>query len=207
MKVKYVVLTITIFFCGVIMAQNNGRVSNSAEEVCPIKIGAEIPDAIIKTLDHKEISIREIIDGKKSIIIFYRGGWCPYCNLHLSDLQNVENDLVKLGYKLIAISMDKPENLIATVDKHILKYDLYSDSEADACKEFGIAFNVEDEYVNKLKEFGMDIEESSGKNHHILPVPSVFLVDDKGIIKFEYVNPNYKERISGKLLLEAARIY
>ena len=207
MKVKYVVLTITIFFCGVIMAQNNGRVSNSAEEVCPIKIGAEIPDAIIKTLDHKEISIREIIDGKKSIIIFYRGGWCPYCNLHLSDLQNVENDLVKLGYKLIAISMDKPENLIATVDKHTLKYDLYSDSEADACKEFGIAFNVEDEYVNKLKEFGMDIEVSSGKNHHILPVPSVFIVDDKGIIKFEYVNPDYKERISGKLLLEAARIY
>ena len=207
MKVKYVVLIITIFFYGVIMAQNSGRVSNSAEEVCPIKIGAEIPDAIIKTLDHKEISIREIIDGKKSIIIFYRGGWCPYCNLHLSDLQNVENDLVKLGYKLIAISMDKPENLIATVDKHTLKYDLYSDSEAEVCKAFGIAFKVEDEYVNKLKEFGMDIEVSSGKNHHILPVPSVFIVDDKGIIKFEYVNPDYKERISGKLLLEAARIY
>ena len=207
MKTKYFVLIIILFLNGVNMAQVKNTIANNAEDVCPIKIGTEIHNAIVRTLDDKEISIKKITAGQKSLIIFYRGGWCPYCNLHLSELQTIENELVNLGYKLIAISMDKPENLTATIDKQNLKYELYSDSKANACKEFGIAFKVENEYVNKLKGFNMDIEASAGEKHHILPVPSVFLIDENGIVKFEYVNPNYKERINAKLLLEAAKIY
>jgi peroxiredoxin len=204
MKTKFLAITL-LLLSGIIMPQNKNKVVIYSEEICPIKIGSEIPNSIVKTLDGREIKLKEITDGQKSIIIFYRGGWCPYCNLHLSELQSIENDLVQLRYKLIAISMDKPDILSKTIDKHNIKYELYSDSKANACKEFGIAFKVDDEYVNKLKGFNMDIEESSGENHHILPVPSVFLIDENGIIKFEYVNPNYKERISGKLLLEVAK--
>lgn len=207
MKTKQLVFAIILFLNGINIAQNKNIIANNSEDVCPIKIGTEIPNAIVKTLDNRELSLKDITGGHKSIIIFYRGGWCPYCNLHLSKLQSVEDDLISLGYRLIAISMDKPEILTATIDKHNLKYELYSDSEANACKEFGIAFKVEDDYINKLKSFNMDIEVSAGEKHHILPVPSVFLVDENGIIKFEYVNPNYKERISVKLLLEAAKLY
>lgn len=189
------------------MAQNKNLIANNADDVCPVKIGTEIPDAVIKTVDNKEVSLKDVIGKQKSIIIFYRGGWCPYCNLHLSELQSIEDNLIKFGYKLIALSMDKPENLGATIDKHNLKYELYSDSKANACKAFGIAFRVEDDYVNKLKSYNMDLETSSGERHHILPVPAVFLVDENGIIKFEHVNPNYKERISGKLLLEVSKLY
>lgn len=207
MKTKFLLLTLYLIISGFIMAQHKNTVANSAEEVCPIKIGSEIPDVIVHALEGNEISIRKIIDGRKSIIIFYRGGWCPYCNLHLSELQSIEDDLLKLGYKLIALSMDKPEKLFRSLEKNHLKYELYSDSKANASEEFGVAFKVGDEYVNKLKGFNMDIEAESGERHHILPVPSVFLVDEKGVIKFEYVNPDYKERISGKLLLEVAKQY
>ncbi|MFZ2325081.1 MAG: peroxiredoxin-like family protein [Ignavibacteriaceae bacterium] len=208
MKTKHLVLIlILILYGGTVMAQIKNIVAKNAEDVCPVKIGTEIPNAIVKTVDNKEISLKEMIGKQKSIIIFYRGGWCPYCNLHLSELQSIEADLIKLGYKLIAISMDTPENLSATIDKHNLKYELYSDSKAEACKAFGIAFTVQNDYVNSLKSYNMDLEESSGEKHHILPVPSVFLTDENGIIKFEYVNPNYKERISGKLLLEVSKLY
>lgn len=192
--------------CEVMRSQNNS-VAKSAEDICPIKIGSMIPSAKILSIDGKEIDIREVIKEKKSIIIFYRGGWCPYCNMHFSELQKVEDDLLKLGYKIIAISMDKFDNLKLTLDKYKIKYDLYSDSKANAVKEFGIAFKVDDDYINNLKSYNIDIEKSSGENHHILPVPSVFVTDDKGKIVFEYINPNYKERISGKLLLEVAEIY
>lgn len=206
-----IVLTVLIIFqimiIGKITAGDKNKIVKSAEDICPIKIGEEVPSAIIRTAEGEEVDIRDVVMNKKTILIFYRGGWCPYCNLHLSELQNIEDDLVKLGYKIIAISMDKPEILSATIDKHSLNYELYSDSKAEACKAFGIAFRVSDDYVNKLKEFNMDLEASSGENNHILPVPSVFLIEDSGKIKFEYVNPNYKERISGKLLLETAKMY
>lgn len=205
MKTKHLVLLVIFLLYGTSMAQNKNLIANNARDVCPIKIGEEIPNAIVRNLENEEVSIKEIISGKKSIIIFYRGGWCPYCNLHLSELQSIEQDLLKLGYKLIAISMDKPENLKPTINKHSLKYELYSDSKGNACKAFGIAFTVDNEYVNKLKSYNMDLEGSSGEKHHILPVPSVFLIDETGRIKFEYINPDYKVRLSGKLLLEAAK--
>lgn len=199
-------IVLQLITIGNAMAEEKNKVAKSAEEVCPAKIGAEIPNAIIRTIEGEEVDIKDVIKGQKSIIIFYRGGWCPYCNLHFSELQKVEDNLLNLGYKIIAISMDKPQNLKATLDKYNMKYELYSDSKANAVKEFGIAFKVNEDYLQKLKSYNMDLEASSGETHHILPVPSVFIVDDNGVIRFEYVNPNYKIRISGEMLLEAAKL-
>lgn len=206
-------LIIKIFWLGLLISlslygntTNGGNVANGANEVCPIKISEEVPSAKLRSIDGNIIDIREVIKGNKSIIIFYRGGWCPYCNMHLSELQQVEDDLLALNYKLIAISMDKPEKLFESVNKHKLKYELFSDSDAEVVKAFGIAFKVEDNLVNILREHKMDLEVSSGQTHHILPVPSVFIADEEGKILFEYVNPDYKIRISGNLLLETAKI-
>jgi peroxiredoxin len=192
---------------GSLMAEDKIKIAKTAVEVCPIKIGATVPNALIRSIEGKETDLKEIIKDQKAIVIFYRGGWCPYCNLHLSELQNIEDDLLKLGYKIVAISMDKPEKLSETINKHNMKYELYSDSKANACQAFGIAFTVDDHYIQKLKSFNMDLETSSGETHHILPVPAVFLIDKAGSIKFEFVNPDYKARISGKLLLEAAKLF
>lgn len=205
MKTKYYIVMIILFLCGANMAQDKNLIAKNAESVCPIKIGANIPDAIIRTLEGKEVNIKDITNGQKSIIVFYRGGWCPYCNMQLSSLQKIEEKILEMGYKIIAISMDNPKHLKSTLDKYEMKYELYSDSKANASKAFGIAFKAEDDYVSKLKEHNLDIENASGELHHILPVPSVFIIDKNGIIKFEYVNPDYKIRISEKLLLEAAK--
>lgn len=207
MKTNIIILPLLFFITSTIMPQSNLKVPDSAKNVCPLKIGATIPNAIVHDLDGKEVSLRDITAEKKTVIIFYRGGWCPYCNLQMGELQSIEDDLTKLGYKLIALSMDKPEKLMTSVQKHDVKYELFSDSKANACTSFGIAFRAADEYVNKLKGYDMDIEADSGQKHHILPVPAVFLVDTEGTIKFEYVNPDYRERVKAELLLAAARIF
>lgn len=200
-------ITINIFSQGKNNMIENNNVAKSAEAICPIKISSVIPGAILQTIEGKEVDIQQIIKGRKSILIFYRGGWCPYCNLQLSELREIEDSLLNLGYKIIAISMDNPEHLKSTDEKYQMKYELYSDSKANASKAFGIAFTVGDDYINKLKSYNMDLEASSGEVHHILPVPGVFIIDASAKIVFEYVNPDYKERISGKLLMEAAKIY
>ena len=74
-----------------------------------------------------------------------------------------------------------------------------------ASRAFGIAWRADDELVARYKGYGIDLEEASGENHHLLPVPSVFIVDKDGVIRFVYSNPNYKVRIDTEELLDAAR--
>ena len=126
--------------------------------------------------------------------------------MQLGKLHEIEPDLVELGYRLIAISTDRPEKLRESIQKHDLSYTLLSDSTARAARAFLIAYRVDDAAYERLQGFGIDLEEASGEDHHLLPVPSVFLVGRDGIIRFVYSNPDYTVRIAPEALLEAARV-
>ena len=76
----------------------------------------------------------------------------------------------------------------------------------NAAKAFGLAFRVPDETVERYKGFGIDLEQASGEEHHLLPVPAVYVIDEEAKVSFQYVNPDYRVRIPAKLVLEAARI-
>lgn len=189
------------------MFDDKKKVANSAEEICPIKIGQTIPSVNVRNLDGENVNLNELTSGKKSVLIFYRGGWCPFCNMQLANLNQIEKQLVELGYQLLAISVDKPEKLKESIDKHQLSYTLFSDSKAEASTAFGLAFKVADDYNKMLLSHNMNLEEASGEKHHILPVPAVFVVDENSVIQFEYVNPNYKVRLNSEILLKVAEQY
>ncbi|HAH49765.1 MAG TPA: antioxidant AhpC [Balneola sp.] len=181
--------------------------ATSAEKVNPVLISSTIPDVSVKNTDGKNLNLRDLVKEQPTIFVFYRGGWCPYCNSHLADLKTIEEDLSKEGYKVYAISADRPELLKQTMTKNELTYTLLSDAPMTAAKAFGIAFKMDDKTVERYKSFDIDIEKDSGYDHHLLPAPAVFLVDQEGTIKFSYVNPNYKERIDGGILLAAAKAF
>ncbi len=122
-------------------------------------------------------------------------------------MREVEEEIVSLGYQIIALSPDNPEHLQPTVSKHEIGYQIISDANMEASKGFGIAFQVPADTISKYKGYGIDLEKASGSDHHLLPVPAVFVLDEEGKVKFQYVNPDYRVRIPGKLVLEAARIY
>lgn len=90
---------------------------------------ATAPDATLTSIDGRTQSFSSIYKNHPTIVIFYRGGWCPYCNRHLSDVATAQPTLRELGYQIIAISPDKPEELRKTMDKDELAYQLFSDSD------------------------------------------------------------------------------
>jgi peroxiredoxin len=184
---------------------DKNKVANKAEEVTPLLIGEQIPNLTLKDSEGRDFDLLKEVKIKPTVLVFFRGGWCPYCNLHLSELQSIEKNLLDLGYQILAISMDKWELLNGNSEKVNLTYKLLSDNSANAVKAFGIAFKVEDGIVEKYKTYNIDLESASGEKHHILPVPAAFIVGTDGMIKFEYVNPNYKVRIKADLLLAAAK--
>jgi peroxiredoxin len=122
----------------------------------------------------------------------------------LGQLQEIVPRLTELGYRIVAISPDRPEKLRSSAEKNELGYLLLSDSKMEASRAFGIAFQLDDPMVERFKGFGIDLEDSSGQTHHQLPVPSVFLVGESGRIEFQYVNPEYKLRLDPDVLLAVA---
>ena len=182
-------------------------ISTSAEEVRPLLTGQSVPSVQVKSIDGKVVNLKELVSIKPAVIVFYRGGWCPFCNLQLKELKTVEPELLKLNYQLIAISADRIEELKKSKSKHDISYSLFSDSSMEAARAFGLAFKVDDSTLGKHKTYGIDLEKSSGEVHHVLPVPAVFIVSKDGEIKFEYVNPNYKVRLNSKILTVAAQVY
>lgn len=184
------------------------KIPNAPEKISPIQIGQSLPPISLKDLGSKEFNLNEAIARKPAVVIFYRGGWCPYCNLQLAGLQKIEAQLLESGFQIIAISPDRPEKLKESMDKHQLTYHLLSDNAMTAATALGIAFHLDDALVSKYKdEYKIDLEGDSGYTHHLLPVPAVFIVGQDGEIHFSYVNPDYKVRLDGNELLKAAKKY
>jgi peroxiredoxin len=178
-----------------------------AEEKPPthLKTGDSIPDVVLRDADGGEFKLREHIAKQPAVLIFYRGGWCPYCTKHLMALIDIKDKLVANGYQLLAISPDQPAKLKETPNREKLGYTLLSDSEMAAAKAFKISFQVPDELVSKYKDkHQIDLEAASGKTHHMLPHPAVFVVGKDGVIRFAHVNPDYKTRLDPEAILKAA---
>lgn len=129
------------------------------------------------------------------MLVFYRGGWCPYCNKQLSGLVAAEKDILKLGYQIIAVSPDDYRNLTPTISNTKVNYQLYSDPNGTFIKQLGIAFTTAPRTLNYI------FKNTIGETSKVLPVPTVMVLNKKGEILFEYISPNYKHRISPKLLL------
>jgi peroxiredoxin len=187
---------ITIFIGMVCLTLSvSAQLAEKAQDISPLLIGETVPDAVLKSADSSDQSFLSILNKKPTVVLFYRGGWCPYCNTHLSDIRDAESEILALGYQIIAISPDSPENLKASDEKNELNYQLYSDANGKLTKAMGIAYKVEERRKEKL------FNKSGGLNDGFLPVPSVFIIDTSGQIVFEYINPNYKKRMSSNLLI------
>ena len=166
-----------------------------ATDISPLLVGESAPDLKVRNIEGKEESLKEILGRKPTVLIFYRGGWCPYCNVHLAELQGIEKDILDLGYQVVGISPDSPASLKASVEKNELNYSLLSDSDLGAAKAFGLAFQAPEKYKEMLAGASGG-DNSSG----LLPVPAVFVFNTEGQIQFEYINPNYNTRIKGNML-------
>ena len=192
---------------GPLSADAQPVVADDAESVNPVLTGTTIPNATVTNTEGEKKSLHDIVSQKPTVLIFYRGGWCPYCNRHLAEVQKAASRLNDMGYQIIGISPDKAEFLKESSEKQDLSYTLFSDSPMNASKAFGLAFKLDKETAMRYKENGLDLAKRSGHDHYMLPVPALYLVNPDGLITFQYVNPNYKTRIKADVLLSAAKAY
>ena len=190
-------LFISLVFIG---CTNQLSIPLVAEDISPILIGETLPNANFQNTVGEYVQLKALLEEKPTVLVFYRGGWCPYCNVQLSGLVEIEEDVLELGYQIVAISPDDYKNLQSTIENNSTKYKLLSDPNGKFIKEIGIAFKTS----SSLKEY-ITGKGQKGETSSVMPAPTVMIVDKKGVIKFEYINPNYKERISGEMLLSVLK--
>jgi peroxiredoxin len=174
-------------------------------QVKPLKVGDPAPTFTVRTAKGDSYVFDANKRSKPALFIFYRGGWCPYCNAQLASLRKAEPELIAMGYEVLFMSTDRPELLYSSLKEPGINYTLLSDSKMQAAEAFGVAFRMDDAAVARYKNFGVDLEATTGETHHELPVPSVFIIDKAGVIRFVHWNPDFKVRLGADEILAAGR--
>lgn len=180
-------------------------VADDPAKVTPVDLGAKAPAFLAKELTSQDFNFDPEHLAHPALLIFYRGGWCPYCNRHLHELKTVVPKIHALGYQVLFLSSDRPELLYSSL-KEKVDYHLLSDSAMAAARAFGVAYRVDDATLLEMKKFGIDLEATQGTTAHELPVPAVFIVDRSGIVRFRHFNPDYRLRLDSASLLKAAKL-
>ncbi len=185
-------------------------IADTPEGVQPVAVGETAPRFVVQTVDGDNVDFDPRKLERPTILITFRGGWCPYCNVHLSELRHVLPEIGDMDIDVLFLSGDRPDQLYSSLrmdtkeDIEGLDYTILSDANANAAIALGIAFNS-DATLKRRKERGHDVEGSSMAKRGVLPVPAVFAIDANGIVTYAHVVPDYKVRLPADELLDVAK--
>ena len=204
---KFVISLFLILFSFSLEAGDKMPIAQWADSIQPLTVGTEIPDVNLWTGNGDPVHLKKMIKKRPTVIIFYQGFWSPSCSNQLDRVQGLYKKLSKMGYQIIAISPDSPHKLKKSTTQKHLKYLLLSDYHLEAARSFGLAYRLSVKDARKIqKKYGTELRHVKGEKMYNLPVPGVFIVDTKGRIHFQYVNPDFESQLSPGLLLEAAKM-
>ena len=167
---------------------NNGIITDV------IKIGDKFPMATLLNSKNEKVSLAEIADNTPLVISFYRGGWCPYCNIQLKAIQKALPEIKGKGARLVAITPETPDNSLSTQEKNELEFDVLSDIDNKLAKELGLVFQLPKAIQEIYSQFGLDITKHNGNSDFELPMPATFVLDKEGKVTYRFVNEDYTKR-------------
>ncbi len=192
-------------------AADYAALPTKAEDVKPRKTGEQAPAFTVQTVAGEDYHFEPDNLQKPVILISFRGGWCPYCNLHLSELRHVIPEINELGYDVLFLSGDRPDQLYDSLKEETQQdiadrgYVILSDADTEAARALGTAFRVDKGLTDYLDNKGRDYAGSSIGQHHALAVPAVYVVNLSGEIVYDFVNSDYKVRLPADKLLAVAK--
>ncbi len=180
------------------------ELEESQLEKSSLNKGKQIPDIILPNATKKQVSVNKILaSGKKVILAFYRGGWCPYCNLELKALQEFLPDFEANNAILIAITPEIPDNSLSTIEKNKLTFEVLTDQNNELAKKFNLVYQIPKELNDIYLSFGIDLEKSQDNKERKLPIAATYVVDTSGKIIYDFVKADYKKRADPKDILKA----
>ena len=167
-----------------------------------IKVGDTIPQFRMSNAVGEEVDSADLLAQSPLLITFYRGEWCPFCNLALAAMQKHVDQFKAKGVTLVAITPELPSQSLTTSEKHSLKFPVLSDVGNKFAKQLGILFPQPDSLRPLFDSFGHDLKTRNGDDSFEVPVPATFLVDQKGVVRNAYIETDWAKRLEPSTALE-----
>lgn len=171
-----------------------------------LQVGAMAPDLTLPDALNRPVRLSALWQQGPLVLIFYRGGWCPYCNLELRAWQAHVDGLRHLGAQLVAVSPQTPDNSLSTAEKNALAFPVLSDSALQAATAFGVAFEMPPELIALYSQSGNDLTVVNGNGRWVLPLPATYVIDREGRIAHAHVEADYRLRAEPADVLAAVKV-
>lgn len=167
-----------------------------------LNVGAQMPQFNLKDANGKSVDSADLLKQGNLVVVFYRGSWCPFCNLYLRNLQKNITQIKAAGGNVVAISVENPDNSLAVSKKNELAFTVLSDPNLTVAKQFGIVYDFPKETDELYKSKGLDISKHNEMDKPQLPLSATYVVNKNGEIVYAFLEPDYKKRAAPETIIE-----
>lgn len=174
------------------------------QSVLKLKAGDKAPNFSLPNAIGNAVSLSDLLTKGKVVLTFYRGTWCPYCNLQLAHYQQSLSEIHTAGAQLVAVSPQTPDNSLNIKEKNNLNFEVLSDIGNVIARKYTTVFKNADAPLNLMKELGIDFEAHYADDSKELPIPAVFIIEKDGVISFaKTTGGDYRNRVEVSEIINA----
>ena len=186
-----------------VVDQSTRDLASSGVVDTALQVGDRVADFSLPNQNGESKSLSDLLKAGPLVISFYRGGWCPYCNMELAALQKVLPEIEAAGARLIAITPESPDHSLSTAAKHALTFDVFSDQGNGVARQFGLEFALPEALRQLYGNFGIDLPARNGDDSFTLPMPATYVVGADGNVIYRFVDADYTKRAEPSDVLKA----
>lgn len=169
-----------------------------------INVGDKVIDFTLKNALGEDTNLRAVLEKGSVILTWYRGGWCPYCNLTLQFLQNSLPEFKKYGANLLALTPELPDKSLSTTEKHDLKFEVLTDVGNKVAKQYGLVYQLTDALAEVYKN-KIGLQHYNGDDSSELPITATYVIDNEGIVQYAFLEADYRKRASISKIIEVLK--
>ncbi|MGH7040924.1 MAG: peroxiredoxin-like family protein [Acetobacteraceae bacterium] len=170
-----------------------------------IRAGDEAPDFTLPDPQGRTVSLGALLEAGPAVVTFYRGGWCPYCNIQLRAYQGVLADITALGGRLVAISPQLPDGSLSTAEANRLTFDVLSDIGNRVARSFGLVWSLPEELRAALRSNNKALPDINGDDSWELPMPATYVITRNRRVALAAIDVDYRNRLEPDAILSALR--
>ena len=189
----------------IMQASTNALIKESLSTKA-IQTGSKLPTFELPNANTKLTNLEDF-KSKFLVITFYRGGWCPYCNMELKALQNILSELKELDADLISISPETPDNSLTTSEKNELSFSVLSDIDNKYAKSLGLVFQMPEDLRELYHSFNLNVDAHNGNKDYELPMPATYIVNEEREIIYSFIPEDYTERLDPEIVIKTIKKY
>lgn len=170
-------------------------VKDSGIEKQAVHVGEKAPDFMLKNAKGEDVALSTLLKDGPIVLTWYRGGWCPYCNITLAALQKALPDIKAAGAQLVALTPELPDKSLTTIEKNVLKFQVLTDLNHEVAKRYRVAFELTPDVASRYKKH-FDLLEFNGADagETTLPLAATYIIDREGMVRFAFLNADYRKR-------------